>query len=58
LNELECKGWMDGLTEDVCYMDIAKYKQKCSKFLATGYHAACHTDGPRLEYVIEYVRRM
>ena len=48
----------DGLTEDVCYRDIAKYKQKCSKFLATGYNAACHTDGPRLEYVIEYVRRM
>ena len=49
---------MDELTEDVCYMemDIAKYRKKNSKFLATGYHAACHTDRPRLEYVIEDVR--
>ena len=37
---------------------LRNIKKKCSKFLATGYHAACHTDGPRLEYVIEYVRRM
>ena len=27
LNELECEGWTDGLMEDVCYRDIAKYKE-------------------------------